>query len=125
MEKKQGFECTDPEATWWEISLIIIYVKSHVRRFSSLLRQSEGSCLPRIHSIMQSNTIINALFILFLFLIEITDMEFIRLPMFKCPADSTGNTDIDRDNMKFIIHHSNEDIDDNLARKSNKFKEYF
>lgn len=46
---------------------------------------------------------------------SITDMEFIRTPMFQCLADLTGNTDIDRDNRKLIIHHRNEDIDDNLV----------
>lgn len=42
-------------------------------------------------------------------------MEFIRTPVFQRLADLTGNTDIDRDNRKLIIHHHNEDIDDNLV----------
>lgn len=52
-------------------------------------------------------------------------MEFIRIPVFKCLADLTGNTGIDGDNIKLIIHHYNEDIDDNLVTKFHKFKEYF
>lgn len=55
----------------------------------------------------------------------ITDIEFIRIPMFKCLADLTGSTDIDRDNIKVIICHCNEDIDDNLVSKFHKFIEYF
>ena len=45
----------------------------------------------------------------------ITDIEFIRILMFKCLADLTGNTDIDGDNIKLIICHYNEDLDDNLV----------
>lgn len=59
------------------------------------------------------------------FLMGITDMEFIRLLMFKCLADLTGNTDIDGDNIKLIMRHYNEDIDDNLVSKFHKFAEYF
>lgn len=35
--------------------------------------------------------------------------------MFKCLADLTENTDIDGDNIKLIIRHYNEDLDDNLV----------
>lgn len=45
----------------------------------------------------------------------ITDIEFIRILMFKCLADLTGNSDIDGDNIKLIIRHYNEDLDDNLV----------
>lgn len=45
----------------------------------------------------------------------ITDIEFIRILMFKCLADLTENTDIDGDNIKLIIRHYNEDLDDNLV----------
>lgn len=55
----------------------------------------------------------------------ITDTEFIRIPMFKCLADLTGNTDVDRYNIKLIMCHHNEDIDDNLVSKFHKFKDYF
>jgi hypothetical protein len=55
----------------------------------------------------------------------ITAIEFIRIPMFKCLADLTGNTDTDRDNIKLIMCHYNEDIDDNLVSKFHKFKEHF
>lgn len=54
----------------------------------------------------------------------ITDIELIRIPMFKCLADLTGNTDADGDNIKLITHHFNEDIDDNLVREFHKFTEY-
>lgn len=49
------------------------------------------------------------------FLMGITDIEFIRILMFKCLADLTGNSDIDGDNIKLIIRHYNEDLDDNLV----------
>lgn len=55
----------------------------------------------------------------------ITDAEFVRIPVFKCLADLTGNTDTDRDTIKFIIFHKDGDINDNLVRKFHKFKEHF
>lgn len=73
---------------------------------------------------MQSNVINHALR-LASFWMGITDTEFVRIPVFKRLADLTGDTDADRDTIKFIICHKDGDINDNLVRKFHKFKEHF
>lgn len=73
---------------------------------------------------MQSNVINHALH-LASFWMGITDTEFVRIPVFKRLADLTGDTDADRDTIKFTICHKDGDINDNLVRKFHKFKEHF